>query len=498
MGNLVNCFTTTVMKHPDKKAVALRDDVVTFEQLAQIARRYAATIKKALPKTSTNQPVGVFTNRDVNPVKWFMGAFYSHNFYVPIDPEMPDEKMKLLFEDAGFQVVLCGEDNKEKLAAIGYEGAVITPDTIGDDEFEDNSAQPQDPAYMIYTSGSTGKPKGVLKSHGSVLSFVEAYAKTFEFDADEIIGNQTPFYFDAAAKDLYIMIKTGATIEIIPTELFSGTTDLVEYMNQKKISFCSWVPTALSLVAQMCPFSMVKPEYLKKMFFVGEVMPMKHLNKWREYLPDVKYVNLYGQSELAGICCYYEVEKTFENTDTLPMGRPLCNSKVYLVDEGAVVNEPNRIGELYIVSDALATEYYNDADKTAASFIEKDFGEGPVRCFKTGDLAQYNEEGDLLFASRNDFQIKHMGRRIELGEIEVIAGGLPEVDRCCCLYNQEKKKIILFCQLAKECELTGIQIRSMLKEVLTSYMVPNKVVVLDALPINANGKIDRQALKTML
>lgn len=498
MENLVNCFSETVLKHPDKKAIALRDDSVTFAQLDSIARRYAASVRSSLPLESANHPVGIFTNRDVNPVKWFMGALYSHNFYVPIDPEMPDEKMRLLFDDAGFQVVLCDENNRDKLTAIGYTGAVITPDSVGVDEYKDDSAIAQDPAYMIYTSGSTGKPKGVLKSHGSVISFVNAYSQTFGFTSEEIIGNQTPFYFDAAAKDLYLMIKTGATIEIIPTELFSGTTDLVEYMNQKKISFCSWVPTALSLVAQMCPFSMVKPEYLKKMFFVGEVMPMKHLNKWREYLPEVKYVNLYGQSELAGICCYYEVTKTFENTDTLPMGRPLCNSKVYLVDEGVVVNEPNHIGELYIVSDALATEYYKDSEKTANSFVEKDFGEGPVRCFKTGDLAQYNEEGDLLFASRNDFQIKHMGRRIELGEIEVIAGGLSEVDRCCCLYNQEKKKIILFCQLTKDCDLTGIQIRSMLKEVLTSYMVPNKVVVMDSLPINANGKIDRQLLKTML
>jgi len=394
--------------------------------------------------------------------------------------------------------VICSSDQVEIIHAMGYSGTIITPDDIGSTEYSDTSASASDPLYMIYTSGSTGKPKGVLKSHGALMSFISAYTGTFEFSAGDVIGNQTPFYFDAAAKDLYLMISTGAAIEIIPTELFSVTTDLVEYMNLKKITFCSWVPTALSLVAQMCPFSMVKPEFLKKMFFVGEVMPMKHLNKWREYLPDVQYVNLYGQSELAGICCYYIVDKQFTNTDTLPMGYPLGNCKVYLIDEDKVVTEQNHIGELFIVSEALATEYYNDREKTAASFITKDFGEGSVRCFKTGDLAQYNDSGELIFASRNDFQIKHMGRRIELGEIEVIAGGVPEIDRCCCLYNSERKKIVLFCQLSKGSVLTENDIRSMLKELLSSYMLPNKVKILEKLPINANGKIDRQKLKSLL
>ena len=150
------------------------------------------------------------------------------------------------------------------------------------------------------------------------------------------------------------------------------------------------------------------------------------------------------------------------------------------------------------MSDALATEYFHDPEKTRQCFFIRDFGSGPVRCFRTGDLAQYDADGNLLFAARNDDQIKHMGRRIELGEIEAVAGALPEIDRCCCLYDGAKKKIVLFCQTPPGAESTGRELRSLLRAHLVSYMAPGKVVVMDALPLNANGKINRQKLKDML
>ena len=313
-----------------------------------------------------------------------------------------------------------------------------------------------------------------------------------------MIGNQTPFFFDASGKDLYLMLKMGCSMEILPTKLFSFPTELMEYMNARKVSFISWVPTAISIVAQLNPFSMVKPEYLKRVFFVGEVMPMKYLNKWRKALPDIQYVNLYGQSELAGICCYFEVTGQWEDSAVLPMGKPLCNSKLYLLDGEQVVKEPGRIGEMYIVSDALALEYFHDPEKTAACFLTKDFGEGPVRCFKTGDMAQYDEKGNLVFAARSDFQIKHMGHRVELGEIEAIATTLDEIKMCCCLYRAEKQWIYLFAELTDGCALTGQEIRSLLRDKLSDYMLPRKVIILEKMPLSPNGKMDRQTLKAQM
>ena len=479
---------------PDRTAAAYRDDAYTFSQLTDTAKRLAAVFAS----DCRNQPIGVFCDRAIDPVVLFLAVLYSGNYYVPIDPDMPAEKMQAILDDAGPEIMLGSEASRARLSALNYSGSFYTVADAGDKACERPCVGGDDPLYMVYTSGSTGKPKGVLKSHRAEISFLQAYIKTFGFTGEEIIGNQTPFFFDAAGKDFYLMLATGATLQIIPTELFAMPPMLIEYLNERNISFLSWVPTALSIVAQLRTFSFILPRTLKQVFFVGEVMPMKHLNYWRKALPELRYVNLYGSSEIAGICSWYEVTGEYDNADTLPMGKPLCNCRLYLLDGDTVVTEPGRIGELYILSDALALEYYHDPEKTAACFLMKDFGCGPARCFRTGDLAKYDDRGNLVFASRADFQIKHMGHRIELGEIEAVAGAIDVLSRCCCLYDDRRKRIVLFCQLNDGTECSGKEIQSMLRSRLSSYMLPSVVQVLDAMPMNANGKIDRQKLKTLL
>lgn len=494
MTELLRRIDAASARFGEKTAMAFREEQVAFSDLRHRARCLAQVIQGF----GVGRPIGVFANRSVEPGIWYLAVLYSGNFYVPLDPNLPEEKLRSIIDDAGFPCVIGSEENRAKLAAVCYRGRILTDADASDIECEDPMIGEDAPAYMVYTSGSTGKPKGVLKSHGAVFSYIRAFCETFPFTSEEVIGNQTPFFFDASAKDYYLMLVTGATLEIIPTEKFSMPTELMEYMNERRISFACWVPTAISIVAQLNPFSLVKPRYLRRLFFVGEVMPMKHLNKWRAALPDIQYVNLYGQSELAGICCYYEVTGEYGSGDVLPMGKCLRNCRIYLVDQGNVVTQPGKTGEMYISSPALALEYYHDPEKTAASFMVADFGDGPQRCFKTGDLAQYDGQGNLVFVARSDYQIKHMGHRIELGEIEAAAGALPQIHLCCCLYHVEKRKIVLFCQLSAGCEATDKEIHRLLRDRLSSYMLPGKVVILEQLPLNANGKIDRQVLKARL
>ena len=498
MVNVLEYMELACEKYPDKIAVAYEQNKYTYRELMAESRIIGVYLKQ---EGYTGRPVGVIAGRGVETLAFFFGVLYSGNFYVPIDPELAAGKLEAILEDSQFPAILESGRGESVLEKVNFQGRRVTLEdcsNLSPDDICIPDVGGKDPCYMVYTSGSTGKPKGVLKSHGAVISYIEAYTSAFDFSEDEVIGNQTPFFFDASAKDIYLLLKLGCTMEILPSKLFSLPPELMDYLNEKKVTFASWVPTALSLVATLNPFSMVKPETLRKVFFVGEVMPMKHLNTWRKYLPDIQYVNLYGSSEIAGICCYYEVKGEFQNDQVLPMGKALGNCRIYLLDKDGIVKEPNRVGEMYLVSDALALEYYNDPEKTEASFLMKDFGEGPVRCFKTGDLASFDEDGNLIFAARTDFQIKHMGHRIELGEIESVADALPEIARCCCLYNAPKRKIVLFCQLAEGEEKTGQQIRSILREKLSGYMLPGKVNIMESLPINKNGKIDRQALKSLL
>ena len=495
LDNLLYYLRICAEKHPSKKAFACRDEIYSFSQADILARKLANCISTEYKKS----PVAVLSGRCAETAILFLAVLCSGNYYVPIDPDMPCEKIQAILDDAAPKYILGTKEHSTLLDKLCTQATFLTISDASDVLRSYPDTTSADAAYMVYTSGSTGKPKGVLKSHGAVISFIESYCDTFAFSSEDIIGNQTPFFFDASAKDFYLALKLGASLEIIPTELFSMPPMLIEYLNDKNISFISWVPSALAIVSQLRTFSYILPETLKKVFFVGEVMPMKHLNAWRRALPEVQFVNLYGQSEIAGICCYYPVEGEYEDSAVLPMGKAMNNCRVYLEAEGQIIHESGKIGEMYIVSPALATEYYNDPDKTAACFIERSFdGSEPLRCFKTGDLAQYNENGDLVFAARNDYQIKHMGHRIELGEIEAVAGAMDEIQRCCCLYNSAKQKIVLFCQLTDTCGATASEIRSLLRPRLSSYMLPGTVKIMDRLPLNPNGKIDRQKLKEML
>lgn len=492
MNLILSRFEQTVCSMPDKLAVACEDSRYSFRQLKSLSARLGTAIERVQPRGNA---VGVLVRRNIESIAAFLAIAYAGCFYVPLDPDMPAKKLQTILEDADIHTLLGAEADRALAGQIGFSGSYLTVADAADEEAPAPEAGADTPLYMVYTSGSTGKPKGVLKSQGAVISFIDAFSETFGIGAGEILGNQNPFFFDASAKDLYLMALVGATLEIIPSEKFIFPVRLLEYMNARCISYICWTPTALSLVTQMNTFKKLLPESLKKVLFVGEVFPIKQLHKWLTTLPDLQYVNLYGSSELAGICCWYEIPHG-TLPEQLPMGIPLSNCRVWLHAEDGFVQEPERLGELWIESPALALEYFHDPEKTARVFCMEQLPDGRrARVLKSGDLARYDREGNLVFSSRKDFQIKHMGRRIELGEIETAADALPELQRCCCLYNTEKNRIELFCELTPEADSDGKQILSQLRLRLSEYMVPSKIHILPELPLNANGKIDRTRLK---
>ena len=518
--NILTAFERFAVTQADKTAAADETHAYSFSQLRDTAARLGAAIRERQP---AGGPVGVLVRRGADTALLFFAAVYGGCFYVPLDPDMPVRKLGTILSDAGIELVLGAAGDESVLTAADFAGTLLTPA----DAAATPAALPEVPAdaplYMVYTSGSTGKPKGVLKSHGAMASYITAFEARFGLTGEEIIGNQNPFFFDAAAKDLYYMACLGATLEVIPAEKFIFPVRLIEYLNERRISYVCWVPTALAIVTQLNTFRQIKPETLRNVLFVGEPFPVKQLHKWLSTLPEIRYVNLYGSSELAGVCCAYEISRG-ELPEALPMGKPLPNCLVFLHGEDGFITEPGVLGEVWIASPALALRYWNDPEKTAAVFTEEVLPDGSrARVLRSGDLAQYDEAGNLVFVSRKDFQIKHMGRRIELGEIETVADSLPEIARCCCLYNDAKKRIELFCELATvqgtgngeqgtgngepgtgESEpatgatLDGKTIQSLLRPLLSDYMLPARVHVLDKLPLNPNGKLHRQAMKELM
>lgn len=486
---IIDVFERTASRFPDKTAIADEERSISFSELRSLALYTAHRLPAG------DGPVGVMAHRDIFTVPFFFGAMYCGRCYVPIDPDIPKEKADKIVSDAGIRVILsCCEADRERCEAAGTEFICI--DRVATSE--KTAAADGDTLCLIYTSGSTGRPKGVLKSASAMKSFIEAYISEFGFDENTVIGNQTPFCFDASAKDIYLMAATGARMEIIPTKHFSFPVRLMEYLNEREVSFISWVPSALSIVTALNTFSEIKPIYLKRVFFVGEVFPVKHLNRWIKALPDLEYVNLYGSSEICGISLFHRVTGELDKDASIPMGKPLSNCDVRLVDGGRVITEAGVTGEVYVASDALALEYFNDPDRTGEAFVLFDAGEGEKRYYRSGDVAKYNENGELVFAARTDFQIKHMGHRIELGEIETAADSIPGVDKCCCLYNEKRQRIVLYIQPEAGSGITDADVRLALKEKLSDYMLPHKYILMEALPLNQNGKTDRAALRAAL
>ena len=349
-----------------------------------------------------------------------------------------------------------------------------------------------DPLYAIFTSGSTGIPKGVLVSHRSVIDFMEEFVEIFEITDKDVIGNQAPFDFDVSVKDIYSTLKTGATMQIIPKKLFSFPTKLLDYLDEREITTLIWAVSALCIVTTLKGLEYKVPQKVNKIIFSGEVMPIKHLNEWKKYLPDALYANVYGPTEITCNCTYYIVDREFQPGESLPIGQPFPNEKVFLLDEeNQLVREAGKKGEICVSGTALSLGYYRNPEQTEKVFVQNPLNEKYLeRIYRTGDLAYYGHDGYLYFASRKDFQIKHMGHRIELGEIELAMELAEGIRRACCTYDESENKIVAF----YEGEAEKRQIVRALGKKLPAYMIPNVWVKLDRLPITKNGKIDRKKM----
>lgn len=225
--------------------------------------------------------------------------------------------------------------------------------------------------------------------------------------------------------------------------------------------------------------------------FSGEAMPAKQLRIWQEKLPEAKFVNLYGPTEITCNCTYFPIERQYEDSEKIPAGKAFPGRRVILVDEeGKQVTEPGVQGEICSAGESLANGYYKEPEQTAEKFVLYPVDGTEQRMYRTGDLGSYDEEGNIVFAGRKDFQIKHMGHRIELEEIERAFEKLDGVSRCCCLFDKKRNKLLGFYTGDSEEK----EVHQELKRYLPVYMIPAKIRKIDKMPLNKNGKIDRKYL----
>ncbi|WP_250277852.1 amino acid adenylation domain-containing protein [[Clostridium] colinum] len=495
MKNIIEYLENSIKKYSNKICIKQDSEQITFNDLRNKARKLGSLIGR---KNLFKSPIVVFMDKSINAIVSFLGVAYSGNFYIPIDIEMPSNRIKKILNTLNSKVIVTTKDNFENIKCISGEYDIIyIEDIINEIEDEElleyiqSKCIDTDLLYVLFTSGSTGEPKGVTISHKSVIDYIEWVTKTFKISDNDIFGNQAPFYFDNSILDIYCTIKCGSTLDLIPKKLFSFPIELLNYIENRKINTIFWVPTALIYVANLKALDKVNVTTLNKILFCGEVMPNKHLNLWRNKFKDCLFANLYGPTEITDVCTYYIIDRPFSDNEPLPIGIPCENTDIFILNEdNELINNSFEIGELYIRGTSLSFGYYNNIDKTNENFIQNPLNSSYREIvYKTGDLVKYNEYNELLFVCRKDSQIKHRGFRIELGEIEAIINSVEEIKQCCCLYDDERKKIVLF--YSSDIDINN----STFKDILPEYMIPNKFIKLDNFPLTLNGKINRLELK---
>lgn len=500
MKTILDVIERNASKFIGKPLFCDKDKSIKYDEFYEFIKNIAS----GLFENGLKKPIAVFDNRNVNTILGMFGVLESGNFYVVIDSKSPVERIQKIYDILNPVASILETENIELFDQIKNKSEkkylIEELKTYKQNEKHLNDIKSKiistDAAYVLFTSGSTGMPKGTIVTHSNILSYIEWFINEFNIDENTIFGNQTPFYFSMSVSDIYATIMTGATFNIIPKTYFSFPIQLINFMNERKINTIYWVPSALSIVANLKLFNYAKPEYLKLVLFAGEVMQNKQLNYWRRNLNNVKFANLFGPTETTDICTFYVINREFRDDESLPIGVHCDNLDTFIVDEnGNEVKEQDKIGELYVRGNFVASGYYDNEEKTNAVFVQNPLNKHyPEIVYKTGDLVKLNQYGEYEYAGRKDFQIKHMGYRIELGEIEANAGSVDGVNAVACVYDASNDLIIMF----YDGKINVEEYLNVLSNKVPKYMVPNKVKKLKQMPYNQNGKIDRNYLKTNL
>jgi amino acid adenylation domain-containing protein len=497
-------FEAQVEQSPDTEAVVFQNHRLTYRELNSRANQLAHYLRKCGVRREVL--VGVCLERSEDLLVALLGILKAGGAYLPLDMEYPQERLSLMLDDTQAAVVLTQRTLANRLPKHSAQVVCLDGDwdTIAQ-ESEKNptcGVTPEDLVYVIYTSGSTGTPKGVLIPHRALVNHSTAIIKRYGLQSTDRVLQFASISFDVAAEEIFPSLISGASVILRPRQIPS-IADFLLFLEKEELTVIN-LPTPYwhELVAQLARTGALLPLALRIAIAGSEKALSQDLAAWRKLVGDrVRWINAYGPTEATITATTYEPalypESVVENA-AVPIGRPLDNAQVYLLDNFLNPVPVGVAGELYIGGDGLARGYLNRTTLTAERFIPNPFSTEPgTRLYKTGDLARYLPDGNLEFLSRTDDQLKVRGFRVEPGEIEGVLSRHPSVGEVIVMAREDlpgENRLVAYVVARRETAIGNGELRRFLTDKLPHYMVPSCFMLLDALPLATNGKVDRLAL----
>ena len=463
---------------PGAAALAFGDEQMSYGELERRANRLAHHLRGL--GVGPEVVVGLCVERSPDMVVGLLGILKAGGAYLPLDPAYPPERLAFMLADAGSPVVVTQSPLVDRLPAHGGRIVLLDTDAPAISRAPTSAPalalDPLSPAYVIYTSGSTGRPKGVVVTHGGIPNLAAAQIDRFAVTSEARVLQFASPSFDAAISEIAMALASGATL-VLPAEERSGAA-LAGLIRRQNVTHATLPPALLVDLPADLP--------LQTLTVAGEPCPGDAVARWSM---GRRMINAYGPTETT-VCA--TMSETLFGTSAPPIGRPIWNTRAYVLD-GAVEPVPAGVaGELYIAGAGLARGYLGRAGLTAERFVADPFGPAGGRMYRTGDVARWRADGVLEFLGRTDHQVKLRGFRIEPGEIEAVLTGHPSVAQAVVVAREER--LVAYVVAAPDGTADASALREHVGRLLPDYMVPAAIVTLDRLPLTPNGKLDRAAL----
>jgi amino acid adenylation domain-containing protein len=518
---LHNLLLETAQRSPGKIAVRFRNQEISYGQLDNLSEKLSfSLIRHGICR---GDRVGIYLDKSIEGLISIFGILKSGACYVPLDPLFPVKRHEYILHDCAIKYLITSSSKFPKIKHLVSRATPIKyiinlgnpqlnknvfsnkvkvislPEIIKSDTSKRKAKiRESDLAYILYTSGSTGEPKGVMITHQASLAFINWAAECFSISKNDKIAGVTPFYFDISIFDIFVTVKAGATLCIVPSGVSAFPLSLADFIEQEKISVWYSVPYPLIQLLIYGNLKNRKFPCLKKILFAGEVFPVRYLNELSKIISHAKFYNLYGPTE-TNVCTYYQIHKDSLRKKIIPIGKACSQAEVVVVNEENETIRPGQIGELLVNGPSLMKGYWNNPKNTKTVFVRGNFlSKRNKKFYRTGDLVTIDNEGNYIFVDRKDNMIKNRGYRIELGEIESILCRHPRIKEAAVLVASDdgvEKKIKAVIVPKDACTISKETIRHFCFQHLPSYMIPDIWEIRKYLPRTLTGKINRSFLE---